>query len=490
VLVLRRAPRPKGLFVYSILAILICCGRVSAQGIPSSGRACNGSYTGIFDGNVTVSTGQTCHFTSGGIVGNASVDGGTLFLNQASLRGNVQVINGGRLILAMAMIGGNVEVNGGSSFSIGPSTSIKGNVEIHDLAAGLARNQICGTNVGGNLHFHDNGTAIQIGAASKCVGNSIAGNLQVQNNSASTTLFNNSVGGNTQDQNNTAAALVVGNAVGGNLQVQNNSGSVTVAFNNVQKSIQCENNPAISAGSNEAKQNQGCPNTVQASAFAVSNGNSVVFKSTGGATVLTIPLLNQQVVTPTPQGNVTDVTHQAANISDDGSYAGVYSETYTVAPADIDEEPSARGTFAYYSASGSLWQITAPLGTPFYLPLDLSERSITPDGSRVLLISTDDGNTSPAFSVYDQSGNPVYQAKGDFVELYQAQISPNGRYLLVVGVVRSNQLYQDLIRVTDLTTNTSSDLSVNLATSPAPVISIAADGRFLILFQGTQTTLP
>jgi hypothetical protein len=445
------------------VAVFIFSGQLHGQ-VPASGGACNGIYTGTFNGNVTVSASQMCHFTSGGIIGNVTLNGGTFHLSNAAVRGNVQG-SGGTLILENATVVGNVEIRNGGVFSIG-------------------------TTVSGNLQFQNDGTAVQIGAASRCAGNTIGGNLQVQNNAASTTLFNNTVGGNTQDQNSTAPTLVVGNTVGGNLPVQNNTASVTVAFNNVQRNLQCENNPVISGGSNTASRNQGCPNTLQAPAFATLNGSSVVFKSPAGTPLLTVPLSNQELVTPTPQGEVTNVTQQRANISDDGSHAGIYTETFAFGPAEIGTEAFVTGTFAYYDATGQLWQITAPLGDAFYLPAGPGLRAVTPDGSRVLIISTEDGNINPSFSVYDQSGQVLYQLTGSFRGLYQAQISPNGRYFLIMGVVESNNTEQDLIRVTDLTTKLSSDLPINIAAAGVPVVGISSDGRFLISYQGTQTVLP
>jgi hypothetical protein len=220
------------------------------------------------------------------------------------------------------------------------------------------------------------------------------------------------------------------------------------------------------------------------------DGSSIVFKTPAGTTVLTIPLLNQEVVTSTPQGNITTVTHERANISDDASHAGVYTVAFDVSPSDSDAEALMTGTFRYYDASGQLWQITAPLGTAFYLPINTRNHLFTPDASRVLMISADVGNTNPAFSVYDQAGDVLYQSAGAFVEFQQAQISPNGRYLLVMGIVRSNNANQDLIRVTDLNTNLSSDLPFDIATAGVPAISISGDGRFLISYQGNQTVLP
>lgn len=218
------------------------------------------------------------------------------------------------------------------------------------------------------------------------------------------------------------------------------------------------------------------------------DGSSVVFKSPAGTTVLTIPLLNQAIVTSTPQGNVTNVTQQRANISDDCSHVGVYTNAFELGPTDT--EGAVTSTFSYYSASGQLWQITDAPGDAFYLPADAVVRLLTPDGSRILMISAQAGNINPSFSVYDQNGNKLYQPTQTFSELYQAQISPNSMYILVMGIVYSQNSAQDLITVTDITNNLSSRFPFSVVTGGIPVISISSDGRFLISYQGNQVALP
>jgi hypothetical protein len=275
-------------FFCSVSALFIFSAQIHAQVIPTSGGTCDGTYTGTFYGSVTVSAGQVCDFTSGGIGGNVFVNGGTLLLSNAIVNGNVQV-SGGSLVLTNVTVrqnyhhdddsgqdrhdndrfdrdrqrgdafGGNVQIDGSATFSIGPSTFIAGDLEIENIPDGSALNQICGTTVSGNLRFRNNRTAVEIGTASMCAGNMIGGDLKVQNNSALTTLSNNTIGGDAQDQNNTATTLVIGNTIGGDLQVRNNSASVTVAFNVVQKDLECQNDPLILGGSNTANRNEGCP---------------------------------------------------------------------------------------------------------------------------------------------------------------------------------------------------------------------------------------
>jgi hypothetical protein len=156
------------------------------------------------------------------------------------ITGNVQ-LNGGNLTLLQSTVGGNVQITGASTFTIGPGASVGGDLQIQNLPASTAQNQICATSVNGNLQFQNSGTALLIGASSSCAGNTVANDLTVQNNTAATTITGNTVHGNLVDQNNTAQSQVFNNIVGNNLQ--------------------CQNNTFIGGGGNTAKSKQGqCAN--------------------------------------------------------------------------------------------------------------------------------------------------------------------------------------------------------------------------------------
>jgi hypothetical protein len=61
-----------------------------AQTVPASGNTCITTYTGSFNGNVTVSAGQLCVFSGGRVAGNVTVNaGGSLILDHAMVTGNV-----------------------------------------------------------------------------------------------------------------------------------------------------------------------------------------------------------------------------------------------------------------------------------------------------------------------------------------------------------------------------------------------------------------
>jgi sugar lactone lactonase YvrE len=185
-------------FDYSALGNQIVVNAPS--NVPPSGTACNGTYSGIFQGNITVSAGQNCTFVNGGVTGNVTENGGNLTLTQSQVGGNVQIMGG--------------------TFTIGPGSTVGGNLQIQNLPTGAGPNQVCGTTVNGNLQFQDSGTALLIGSTNpaSCAGNNVGGDLQVQNNTAATTVAGNTVGGNLQDQNNTAPTQVFTNRVGNNLQ--------------------------------------------------------------------------------------------------------------------------------------------------------------------------------------------------------------------------------------------------------------------------------
>ncbi|MGH7815630.1 MAG: hypothetical protein ACREQI_16710 [Candidatus Binataceae bacterium] len=186
----------------------------------SDGDDCNGAFTGTFNGNITVSEGQSCTFANGTINGNVTVRGGTLALYED-------------------IVGGNVQVHGGEGFTIASYTTINGNLQVQNLPAGEQANYVCDSSVNGNLQLHNNGADLDIGSYSPAL------------------CGTNGVGGNLQANNNDGAVSVVANAVKGNLQINNNSGATEVSNNSANGNLQCNNNSSITGSGNTAKQAQG-----------------------------------------------------------------------------------------------------------------------------------------------------------------------------------------------------------------------------------------
>jgi hypothetical protein len=200
-------------------AIMTSFNGISVLPSPSSGTACNGVYDGTFKGDITVSSGQSCRFVGGTIAGHIHESGGTL-------------------ILTGVRVDGHVHIDGGA-FSIGPNTTINGDLHIRDIPVGTAQNLVCGSTVSGDLHFKKNDTPVEIGSASasSCEGNVIGRNLEVEDNAGATIIEGNSVSGDLRDDNNTASTQV---------------------FNNVvKKSLQCENDTSITGGGNTAERKEG-----------------------------------------------------------------------------------------------------------------------------------------------------------------------------------------------------------------------------------------
>jgi hypothetical protein len=260
---------------YSAAAPVSQTFTVTANASGLNGKNCNGEYTGTYNGNLTVSSGQSCTFTNGGVTGNLTQTGGTVVLenssfvkgilqtsagtlsiSNSSVSGNLQ-ITGGALSISNSSVGGNLLITGGGTFSIGPTVSIGGNLQIQNLPASAGTNQVCGASVQGILEVLNSGTVTLIGSPPGCAGNIVGGNLQVQNNTAATAIYNNTVGGNLTDESNTAATAIYNNTVKGNLTDQSNTAASQVFNNAVTAILQCSGDSAISGGGNTAKSKQG-----------------------------------------------------------------------------------------------------------------------------------------------------------------------------------------------------------------------------------------
>lgn len=191
----------------------------------TSPNGCNGSYTGTFSGDIFIWPGQDCVFTSGYIAGSV-------------------IELGGNLSLSGVLVGGSLGIVGDSTFSIGPSTSINGDfLAVLDSAprsnASPPPSQVCGANVSGSLLLEGVSVPVQIGAAlqTSCLGNVIAGDLDVDFSSASFSIF--------------------GNTIGDNLQIDDNSGAIQVFNNSVKRDLDCEHDSSITGGTNQAQKKQG-----------------------------------------------------------------------------------------------------------------------------------------------------------------------------------------------------------------------------------------
>jgi hypothetical protein len=206
--------------------------------VPTSSTSCDGTYTGTFSGDLKISSGQTCIFTGGGVTGHVTQTGGDLTLTNSTIGGNV--------------------VSHGGAFSIGPFTTIGGNLEMLNVPESTSVDEVCNTNVKGNVKLQAVGTNVQLGSsAPTCGGSAIGGNLHAQDSTGTLEIYGNNVTGNLHIQNGTSATQIYNNDVGKKLLLQGNTGSTQVFDNTVVDNLQCEGNSSISGGGNIAQKKKG-----------------------------------------------------------------------------------------------------------------------------------------------------------------------------------------------------------------------------------------
>ena len=214
-----------------------------ASNVPATGTACNGTYSGTFKGNLTVSKGQTCTFYGGGTTGSITGTGG-----------NINLIG--------ATVGSSVTIQSGGTFNFGPNggtaTTIKGNLTVQSLPRSTTVNQVCGSTITGNVVYQSNGAPAVIGAGTpSCALNTIGGSLQVSSNTAAVTMNGDKVAGSIQVQSNSGTTTINGNTVGVSVQDQSNTGATQVFSNIIGNALQCQSNSAITGSGNKAAVKQG-----------------------------------------------------------------------------------------------------------------------------------------------------------------------------------------------------------------------------------------
>jgi hypothetical protein len=220
---------------------------------------------------------------------------------------------------------------------------------------------------------------------------------------------------------------------------------------------------------------------------ATNDGTHVVFQTETGETVAELQLLNESNTSSTPDGDVTVASYQEAVLSNDATHVGIYSTTTQTAPGGQEGSGSAR--FQYFNAFKQLWQITTPFEYDFVPPPPYT-RTMTDDGSRVLLVQAAIAGDNPTLLVYDQGGALVYQTPPQsLTEVYSAQLSLTGRYLAVTGFAASGNRGTDIVRVTDTDVGTSWEITYDAGMSSV-AIHHTADGRFSVDLDGSTTLLP
>jgi hypothetical protein len=223
-----------------------------AATILRSGQTYNGNYTvpsgsslwldgGTINGNVTVlGTGQFA--ASGGTVnGSVQSSGGPIAMAGTTITGNVQQQNGGLSLGPATAIKGNAQASGGGPFCSRGTSGTQGQVQIKlnltvQALTSSTTSSVCSTAVGNNLQWQNNSSSGLIG---NCGGNTVLGNLLVQNNAGALTIgaagSGNTVSGNISVSNNTGGGTLTGNASNGNCLLSGDKPGIVGASNSTGK---------------------------------------------------------------------------------------------------------------------------------------------------------------------------------------------------------------------------------------------------------------
>ncbi len=120
--------------------------------------------TGTISGNVTLPFGQQCTYQQCEFLGNLTINGGTAFINNCKVDGNITVIAGSLSFANSGVSSGNVNISQAGSFMIGPQSQINGNLTIQSVLVpnppGTGPYTVCSSHVNGNISVQSNTPAI------------------------------------------------------------------------------------------------------------------------------------------------------------------------------------------------------------------------------------------------------------------------------------------------------------------------------------------
>ena len=196
-------------------AALVAVGLTAPAALASGTNAtCTGTLMPGTYQNVTVPAQATCNLPPA-----------------ANITGDVTVATGATLQDGGAAIGGNLQADHAANVTV--AGTVGGDVQ---LTATSGVNEVCGVTVGNDLvaQAGNRAAVFQIGNVTiNCAGNTIEGNLTVQNNAGQVVVFDNTVAGNISVHNNTGGGGLGGNSAGGSCQLFNDNPPITGGGNSV-----------------------------------------------------------------------------------------------------------------------------------------------------------------------------------------------------------------------------------------------------------------
>ncbi len=194
------------------------------------------------------------------------------------------------------------------------------------------------------------------------------------------------------------------------------------------------------------------PNVSINAPLAKIDNQHIVFTNLQGQKTSEIPIIQETQTTPDGNNIAITVTEEKPIASTDQRYVGILkTQSLSLAiPGDESENRTQLAQeFRYADASGTLWTKNPEgAGRSFYFP----EYSplISADGQRVLLIEVNEGNNDPQLSIYNASGRRIFNEALGLSVLTEAELSSNGRYVLLRGEPKSTQPDNKVVTIIDI----------------------------------------
>ena len=243
---------------------------VAGNVIGEDGAVAFGAFDSTVEGNVELGAGLESAIVGSSIEGNVITADDAVFVGLfegTNVDGNVEVGENVVAVLFEATVdgsytcndcvfedvvfsevGGSVVIKGEQDGAFIIESAVGGNIEVTDSQSVLFQLLIVGTTVEGNVTYKDNQGPLV------AVGNTIHGNLEVENN-ALFTVDNPDEG--------LVDPVIADNAIGGNLVVKDNTeGAALIADNTIEGNLTCDgNDPAPVGAGNAADELEGqCEN--------------------------------------------------------------------------------------------------------------------------------------------------------------------------------------------------------------------------------------
>lgn len=201
-----------------------------APGDPRGGRPveCVGAFTGATPGNLVVPEGSFCIILGATIGGNVLVESGAIGFHSHNSTIEGSVHSPGPIVFDVRIL----------------NTIVAHNVDIRQTRSGTA-GAICRSQIGGNVTLKQNAGFMNVGIgfpSDVCTaGNTIAGNVHIDENTGVIQINNNTVEQSLHVNDNTGAITVIRNTVAHTLECNGNVPAPVSALNTANNFVgQCQ----------------------------------------------------------------------------------------------------------------------------------------------------------------------------------------------------------------------------------------------------------